>query len=188
MELREVIKTRRSIRRFKDKEVSKDILEEVIKTAMWAPSAMNTQPWKFYVISGTKKNELIEIMSKAFDGLKPRLESLFKEKMVNMIKSYFLNFGNAPHIVVVTTDKLENETYQIGAYESASAAIQNFSLIAHEADLGTCWMTGVLFVEKEILKFIEAEDKKVAAVLTVGYPDQEPPVPPRKDEEIIWMR
>lgn len=187
MELKTAIKGRRSIRKFKDKEIPKEVLERVIKDSMWAPSAMNTQPWKFYVISGDKKKELMEIMGNAFEDLQYRLKDLFKDKMVNRIKGYFMNFGNTPHLIVITTDNLQNEVYQTGAYESVAAAIQNFGLLAHEEGLATCWMTGILFVEEEILKFVGAEDKKLAAVLTIGYPDQEPPIPPRKDEEIIWI-
>lgn len=187
MELKEAILNRRSIRKFKNQEVPKEVLENIIKKAMWAPSAMNTQPWKFYVLSNDKKDQLINIMSSSFDQLQYRLNDLFKEKMVKMIKYYFGNFGNPPHLVVITTDNLDNDIYQIGAYESAAAAIQNFSLLVHEEGLGTCWMTGILFVEEEILKFLNAEGKKVVAVMTIGYPDQTPPIPPRKDEEIIWM-
>lgn len=187
MELRQAILERRSIRNFKDKEIPKELIEKVIKLGMWAPSAMNTQPWKFYVISGDKTKELKEIMSHSFKDLKYRLNDLFKEKMVNMIQKYFTSFGNAPYLIAVTTDSLPNEVYQIGAYESAAAAIQNFCLAAHEAGLATCWMTGVLWSESEILKFLNAPDKKLVAILTLGYPDQEPPIPPRKDEEIIWI-
>lgn len=187
MELRQAIMERRSIRKFKDKEIPKELIEEIIKLSMWAPSAMNTQPWKFYVICGDKKEELKKIMSHSFKDLQYRLHDLFKDKMVNMIEKYFTNFGNAPYFIVVTTDKLSNEVYQIGAYESAAAAIQNLSLAAHEAGLATCWMTGILWTEGEILKFLNAPDKRLVGILTLGYPDQEPPIPPRKDEKIIWI-
>ena len=52
MELLQAIKERRTIRRFKPEPVPKELLEQLIKDAMWAPSAMNTQPWKFIVLTG----------------------------------------------------------------------------------------------------------------------------------------
>lgn len=107
--------------------------------------------------------------------------------MVDIVKQYFMNFGNAPHYVIVTTDKLNNEVYQIGAYESAASAVHNFCLLAHEEGLGTCWMTGILFVEQELLRLLNTDDKKLVALIPVGYGEQNPAVPPRKDEKIIWL-
>ncbi len=187
MELRRAIRQRRSIRRFQDRPVDRAILKDLIEEAMWAPSAMNTQPWLFHVVSGEKRERLCEIMSRAFDKLRPRLEALFQKRMVGMIKGYFTNFGNAPHLIVVTMDPLDVSEYQEGASQSAAAAIQNFSLLAHEAGLGSCWMTGPLWVEKEVVEFLDVPKRKLVAALTLGWPDQDPPVPPRRENKIAWV-
>lgn len=152
-----------------------------------APSAMNTQPWNFYVLENKKKQELIQIMHEAIIPLKERLNSLFKYKMVTIIEKYFTNFGNSSHIIIVTCEKLENKVYHTGAIKSASAAIQNLCLAAHEEGLGTCWMSGILFVEDEILKFLGCENQSLVSAIVIGYPDQDPPIPPRKEHKIIFV-
>ena len=62
MEAIECIRTRRSIRGFRPDPVSKDILREVVETAMWSPSYKNSQPWEIMILSGGKKEELSKIM------------------------------------------------------------------------------------------------------------------------------
>ena len=188
MELEEAIRFRRSIRKFKTQSVPKEILQKTIETAMWAPSAMNTQPWYFTVLTGKEKDKLIEVAGKSFEHLQYRLKELFKEKMIQFISEYFKNFGNAPVIIVVFTDVLKEEVYQIGAIESVSAAIQNLLLCAYAEGLGTCWMTGPLWVENEIKNHLRVNDgKKLVALIAIGYPDQTPPTPPRKEREIKWL-
>ncbi len=51
MELLDAIRERRSKRRFLDKPVPRDLVEKILKECTWAPSAMNTQPWYFYVVT-----------------------------------------------------------------------------------------------------------------------------------------
>ena len=73
------------------------------------------------------------------------------------------------------------------SYQSSAAAMYNLLLLAHEAGLGTCWMTGQLWVETEILDFLGYSNWRLLGMTPVGYPDQTPPVPPRKDESIVWL-
>lgn len=187
MELEQAIRERRSIRKFDERPVPRVVLEELIQKSIWAPSAMNTQPWRFHVVSASRRDELKIILANSFQALLPRLDQLFKEKTVQMTRSYFLNFGNAPHLVCVTCERLDIPEYQEGASQSAAAAIQNFCLLAHEAGLGTCWMTGPLWVEKDVLAFLNAMDQRLVAVVAAGWPAQSPPTPPRKPGVVFWM-
>ena len=52
MEFTELIKTRKSIRGYQQKPVPREVIEEIIEVAKWAPSSMNTQPWHVHVITG----------------------------------------------------------------------------------------------------------------------------------------
>lgn len=187
MELKHAILERRTYRSFKPETISQAQLEELIQTAMWAPSAMNTQPWRFFVLSGQKKQGLMDMMSGAMPLLEERLKVLLKPKAVEATRKYFSNFGGAPHIIVVAYEEAENEIYDAGAVQSTAAAIQNLSLLAEEAGLGTCWMTGVLWLEKELLDYLGLKGMRLAAVLTIGYPDKKMVAPPRKHTEIIYM-
>jgi nitroreductase len=64
----EVIRNRRSIRAFQDKPVSKDDVEQILEIARFAPSGTNTQPWRVYVLAGSKREELCQSVLKAFDS------------------------------------------------------------------------------------------------------------------------
>ena len=54
MDIMELIKSRRSIRSFEDKEIPKELIEKIIEAGAWAPSAINMQPWKFIAITNKK--------------------------------------------------------------------------------------------------------------------------------------
>jgi len=187
LELLQAIKERRSIRKFKPDIIPRNVLENLIKNSMWAPSAMNTQPWKFIVLTGTKKQQLVEIAANSIQQLDGRLKELFNDKMRTFIHGYFKDFGGAPAVIVVLTSMPEQQVYQIGSYQSSAAALYNLLLLAHEAGLGTCWMTGPLWVEKEICEFLGYPEWRLVGLTPIGYPDQTPPVPPRKHETIVWL-
>ncbi|MHB8127103.1 MAG: nitroreductase family protein [Desulfitobacteriaceae bacterium] len=187
-ELYKIIQERRSIRKFKSDPVPKEIIERIIKLGMWAPSAMNTQPWEFYVFTGKARDQIVSILSKSIQGLAPRLKELFNEKMQKFTSGFFQNMGGAPAVILVLSKRLPVIQYQEGANQSCAAAIQNLLLAAHIEGLGACWMTGPLWVEDEILTYLgQLENARLVAAIPIGYPDQLPPVPPRKHETIHWM-
>ena len=107
MELFEVIKTRRSIRRFKDIPVPKELLEEVIELALWAPSNYNLQGWYFVIARGEKKGRIIAAIAKNTETWVTNVKKLFPEKMVKIIQEFFATMGGAPVMIFVYTDKTE---------------------------------------------------------------------------------
>lgn len=69
------IYTRRSIRKYEEKPISKDVLEQIIDAGRVAPSAKNRQPWKYLVYSGEEKDKLLAVMEKGIEmeEINPRL-------------------------------------------------------------------------------------------------------------------
>lgn len=188
MELLQAIKERRSIRKFKPDPVPESMLDGIIKNALWAPSGMNTQPWKFMVLTGRKQQEFLGVTDRAISHLDKRLKELFNDKMRTFIHGYFKDLGGAPAIIVALTAVHDQDVYMSTSYQSSAAAFYNLMLLAHEAGLGTCWMTGQLWVEEDILAFLEHKNAwRLVGVTPIGYPDQVPPVPPRKHENIEWL-
>ena len=61
MELRQAVAERRSIRKFSSRRVERPLLEELLRAALWAPSGMNRQPWKFIVLEGEAMAGLLRI-------------------------------------------------------------------------------------------------------------------------------
>ncbi len=183
-----VIKTRRSHRFYLDKPVEREKLEKMIELAMWAPSAMNRQQWYFVVVAGERLKKMINVIEKGYDYILPRLQRFFAEtpKVIEQTKRFFKNLGNAPAAIFAYYTPTGDDYSDV---QSVSAAIQNMLLAAHAMGLGTCWMTGPVHVEDEINRALGVEEKKLVAVVTVGYPAKQPPVPPRRDVEkkVVWM-
>jgi nitroreductase len=149
---------------------------------------MNRQQWFFVVVGGEKLKNLISVIEKAFDHLLPRLERFFSEtpKVISLTKQFFRNLGNAPVAVFAYYSPTGDDYSDV---QSVAAAIQNMLLAAHAMGLGTCWMTGPIHVEEEINRALGITDKKLVAVITVGYSAKNPPVPPRRDvdRKVVWM-
>jgi len=185
MKLEEAIITRRSIRKFRDEKIPLETLKELIEKALWAPSPMNRQNWKIYVLSGEKKDELSGICGKSFSFVEPRLKKTFKPNIVQWTKAFFKTFGGAPAaIVVYAVPSGEELTSDI---QSAAAFIQNLLLLIHSEGLGGCWMTGPVHVSDDINSFLGVDGFELIAVIPVGYPDQSPPVPPRKEGRVEFI-
>ncbi len=79
MTVEEIVKTRRSIRKYKDTPVPKELIEQVLKAGMAAPSSKNRQPWKFLVVSGQAKDDALRTME---EGLKRAMETYVKKTAV----------------------------------------------------------------------------------------------------------
>lgn len=201
MNLSEIIRERRSIRKYLDRDIPAEVLSELLEDALWAPSGTNRQNWDIYVVKGEKKGKLLESVKLAGEIFKPKLKTLFPEKMVNITLNFFRNLGGAPVLLLVYMPKITYEIrpdmsslekYQVEHARftntlSAAALIQNILLLAKEKGLGTCWMTAPKNAEDQINEEMGITDKELVSIIPIGYPDQDPPAPPRKSEKIHWI-
>ncbi|MCK4584288.1 nitroreductase family protein [candidate division WOR-3 bacterium] len=188
MELKEVIKNRRSIRKFKDTHIQKEKIEGLLNLAMWAPSGMNRQNWYFVVVEGKVKDKLIEVSKRAFkEFISESLKEVFKDRetVIKESEKFFYNLGNAPVVICVYRSRtIEGELTDI---QSVAAAVENLLLLIHEEGLGGCWMTGPVHLENEINKILCVKGKKLQAIIPLGVPDIIPPTPKRKGGRIEWI-
>lgn len=173
MDVVKAINIRRSIRKYKDKEVSDDLIKELLDAARLAPSGHNSQPWVFKIIK-----EKVEI------------EKLREQKMFDQDFVY-----TAPVIIVCCANpesypkaKVKNDMDDSDAFRASrdlAIATQNLVLRATELGLGTCYIGWVDKVKiKKVLRI--PKSYIVPYVITVGYGDEEPKLKPRKDiPEII---
>lgn len=201
MNLSEIIRERRSIRKYQDKDIPQEVLNELLEDALWAPSGTNRQNWDIYVVKGEKKEKLLEGIIVASEIMKPNLEKLFPEKMVKLTMNFFKTLGGAPVLLLVYMPKMNyeirNDMSSLEKFQaeyerftnslSAAALIQNMLLLAHNKGLGTCWMTAPKNAEDQINEEMGLTDKELVSIITLGYPDQSPPAPPRKGEKIHWL-
>ena len=182
MEFFDLVKSRRSVRKYKDQTVDKEDILKILDAANWAPSAMNWQPWEFIVVSG----KLIKFMGDSFKDVVEKImreseETAFDEKFVDFAARY----GGAPVVIVVLTRASEKPNVRKANLESTSAAMENLVLAATSLGLGTCWMTGPLHDENNLRHILDiSPDKEIVAVTPLGYPDEVPEPHPRVDAEL----
>lgn len=172
MELIEGIKSRRSIRKFTDQPVTKELMEEIVDIARFAPSWKNTQSVRYMLI--TDKAVKDRIADEAVMGF---------EWNTKIIK------GAPALVLLLTVDKRAG--YERDGSESTSKgehwqsfdagiASEAFSLAAFAKGLGSV-ILGV-YDEAAVAGIVEIpEGQKVSALIPVGYPDEDPEAPKRKE-------
>jgi nitroreductase len=188
MELEAAIRDRRSIRRFRMDPVPKELIEEILDLAFWAPSGMNQQNWHFVVVRGTRLRALRDISKRAFDEhVETSLTKVFTDRpqVVHATKRFFSTFGGAPVVILAyRTSTVEGESTDI---QSVAAAIQNLLLAAHARGIGACWMTGPTHLEEDVNRVVGIDGMRLQAVIPMGYPDIRPPIPKRRDGKVKWI-
>ncbi|MDD3403337.1 MAG: nitroreductase family protein [Hespellia sp.] len=168
------IKTRRSIRKFTEQKIEKEIIEQMIEAASYAPSWKNTQTTRYIVLSNEEKKKQIA-----------------DECVMDFAWNQKTIYG-APVLVVVTTVNQRSGYERDGSFSTskgthwqsfdAGIATQTFCLAAHESGLGTVVMG--IYDEEKVKEVLELPDSlSVSALVAVGYPDQQPEVPERKSVE-----
>jgi len=187
----ETIKNRRSIRKYKDKEVPKEKIEKVLEAANWAPSNGNSQPWYFTVTKGEPVKKVCNIFYDFAKSYIPDAPYIPEEKKPAMLE-YAKNFGGAPVHITISYQTYDDEIKTEEALMAASAAIQNLALAAFEEGLGTVWIAGHVAHEAETKEILNIpDDQNIAGIIPIGYPDMDPPAPPREDpkltEKVEWL-
>lgn len=158
------IETRRSIRKYVDKEISKETLIDLLKAAMHAPTARNKQEWRY--ISSNNRKVLNEL------GATP----------------YYPMLKEAGAFIIVMADKsITDEGF---CYVDAGAATQNILLEAKSMNIGTCWCAIAPLEERinVIKNYFELPDNILPiALISIGYPNEEKGIDDRFDEnKITW--
>lgn len=152
MDVFDALINRRSIRKYTNKEIPAEAINELLKSAMYAPSAMNNQAWQFVVIDQREK-----------------LNEIFKIVPQEMLKS-----TQAAILICGDTNLEKNIDY---IQQNCSAATQNLMLAAHGLGLGSCWI-GVYPVKETISwlqKIFKLPDFVIPiSLVSLGYPAENP--------------
>lgn len=180
----ELIKSRRSIRAYvPGKAVPDDVLDRILDAGCWAASGKNLQNWRFFVLTGTKRDEYLKFSQKSWLAIKDNLEKRLKPSLYQFTERFFFTMGEAPVIVIAFAEinDQDNPQTQLG---NVYLAVENMVLAAQSEGLGTCIMGSPLEVEADIRTFlgVSRPDWKLVCGLTIGYPNHAPPTPPRKME------
>lgn len=138
----EVIKRRRSVRRFLTDQIDRDEVGRILDGALWAPSGHNAQPWHFLVL----RDEAL------LDDLAQRTHALMAKSPCEWVRKLAARpgyhvFHHAPTVVVVSSEAEDVESGVLSYAADCSAAIQNMLLVAEAMNIGSCWigLTKILF-------------------------------------------
>ncbi len=202
MDFMELVKQRKSIRRFTPAVPPHSVILECLEAASWAPNPTTQQPWKFIVLSGNALQRVCGVIKENFAAaaarkagqpapaisrdaermLAARKQEAFSGMMaflkssgvdIQAIGEGNFAFHHAPLAVLFAVYPCKDQNF----FKAAVAAMQNFMLAAVSRGLGTCWMNAVSICQEQIK---EALDLPVELVLVdglaVGYPVEDSPL------------
>lgn len=175
----DVIMTRTSIRSFTGDPVSREQLETILKAGMAAPTAMNSQPWRFVVV--TDKEKIAQVFGSGFRG-----------EMFNNAGAVIVVCGESTSMrkPFGQPDAPEVEMDNMFWYEDCSAAAENILLAAHALGLGAVWTAGYPGMDraKPIAAALGIPEKVIPlCIIPVGVPAESPaPKDKWKPENIHW--
>ncbi len=144
----DVFLSRRSVRRYEQKEIPKDVLEKILEAGRQAPSVANRQPWHFIVLNDP------EIKKESSKGLFSRF---IKDSLVTIVGCANKDFVAGKYSIVSTT-----------------IALQNMVIAAWAMGVGSCWIGD--FDEEKVKKSLGIPERwNVVAFVSFGYPAEKPP-------------
>lgn len=191
MTIYELIKKRRSIRAYvPGKEIPPEILQRILEAGIWAASGKNLQNWRFFIISGKKREEYLQFSQKSWLSIKDNLEKRLKPSLYKFTERFFFTMGDAP-VIIIAFAEVNDQDHPQTQVGNVYLAVENMVLAAEYEGLGTCIMGSPLEVEADIRKFLGVDNRpslKLVCGLTIGYPAHEPPAPARQTEgRITWV-
>lgn len=174
-----LIKTRRSIRRYTTEGIPQATILRLLEAATWAPSAHNRQPWRFAVLTNpTDKARLATAMGARLRADRTADGDDLADIERDVARSYTRLTG-APVLIVVCLSMADMDSYPdprrarhewVMAAQSTAMAAQNLLLLAHAEGLAACWICAPLFVPELVRATLElSEDWEPQGLITLGY-------------------
>jgi nitroreductase len=157
VDILDIIKSRRSIRKFEGREVPEEHLEKVLEAGRWAPSGLNNQPWRFAVIRDKTTREEISGLTH-YSGV---------VKAADVLIAVFMDSASGYH--------------RVKDAQSIGACMQNMLLEAHALDLGAVWLGEIIRSDEQIRRLLGlGAELELMAVIALGYPAESPKATKRK--------
>jgi nitroreductase len=184
----DAIQKRRSVRSYEDRPVPKDVLTAIIEAGNQAPSAMNSQPWRFVVVEdeGVKK----KLLGAALPNAKKILENVREvdpERYKQIMKRYDEMkdpvYYSAPAVLFV----IGSGRY---ADHSCPLACENIMLAAYSLGVGSCWVGfgSMVTDDKDVVRALDLkEGEKIYGPIVLGYPKVFPDPPQKKPPVVKWL-
>jgi nitroreductase len=199
MDVRDVVRGRRSIRKFKPDQVPESLVSEILDEARWSPSWGNTQPWEFYVVTGEPLAKFKAANCAKLDQgvpaapdirmpenwtaqLKKRYSAVGKSTLDALglarddaagrieYARFMFNLFEAPCLIAACIDSRSSSIEY--AMLDVGLITQTICLLAHNRGLGTCIMACAVRFPSALKDILPASENKLMAVgIALGYPD-----------------
>ncbi|MBL8098256.1 MAG: nitroreductase family protein [Anaerolineales bacterium] len=195
--LRDFLRTRRSIRRFKTDVVPDSVISDILLTSTYAPSAHHRQPWRFVVIKDSSaKKHLADSMAFAFekDLHQDNLPQAEIDKLITRSKS---RINDAPVVIMLCLDMTDMNKYEdkkrnraefLTATQSVANAGMQLLLATHAEGLGGVWVCSPIFAQETVQKALDiSKDWEPQAMFLIGYPLVVPDLRERKNIKEITI-
>lgn len=204
----ELASSRRSIRKYEDKDIPAKDIDYFIKTAVTAPSGCNSQCWRFVAVRDR------DVMNKIAEAVILKVEKILSVKKEEISEQYLASkrkmvsfFLNAPLVIAIFMthlefyDPVEIEALEAQGYEhegimklfaypdllSIGAAVQNLLLAVHEKGYGACWMNEPAVAGEEINRILEIPvENRFISLIPVGFPAYIPRNKTMKDMSEVY--
>lgn len=162
----QLIRERRSINFFKPDIPPRELIYEGLDVARWAPNHHLTEPWRFYLISETVKNQIVELNA----------ELVIKAKGEKAGEAKRQRWGGIPGWIVLTCVRSNDQLRQKEDYAACCCAVQNLSLFLWSHGVGMKWTTGAVTRDSRFydLIWVDPDMEEVVGLLWYGYPDEIP--------------
>lgn len=190
MELLHALKTRRSLAQLKPDPVPRELIEQLLEAATWAPNHKKVEPWKFFVFSGDSRQKLADAFIQNYQLDHPGAS---EEEFAGPGRKSANRVLRSPLVIVVTSESGANEIQTLENYGAVSAAVEHILLTAHALGLGAFWRTGEAAYtspRNAIKELIGAsESTQIAAFLLIGFPAVGEKNSPRApfQEKTVWF-
>lgn len=194
-EFYKLVQARKSIRKYKPEMPPQDMIERVLAAGTHAPSGKNRQNWRFFVVTGAKRDEYLKYSQKTWLGIKDILQARLKPSLYQFTERFFFTLGEAP-VVVFCYSVNSSEEHDLTSMGSVYMAVQNINLACVAEGLGCCTMGAPLEIKDEVDKFLGVDqlpeykigDLQLLCAVSIGFPDHEPPKPPRQTAgRVTWL-
>ena len=206
--LENLIEKRRSIRKYKDILPAEELIEQILKCALWAPSPSNMQPVRYIKIeTEAMRKHLYFHIQKGKELLIDKCKKLsMSKKIKRWIEIYYQRYCkfifDAPIIFAVGVTTIKNGFYKnlksLGLYHkydhnhsidiSIGLSISNFILKAEELGLGTCILTTPFMFIENINEIFNIKNIDIRCFITLGFPAEIPDPPERFSISDIYIK
>lgn len=208
-ELERLIKSRRSVRKWKGDDVPDDLLRKAVELATWAPNGGNYQGWHFVVV---KNREVIRAMADAVQSAADTIaswpEARAWEEEVRRYQANTSFFREAPAVIAILIREYRSVMDRIlqvreaqdpaarrimgfrrtapTAIQSASSAATLMLLAFHQMGLGAVWLASPLMAKEEIETILKVPpEMNLVCLIAVGYPDESPQKDRKPLEDVL---